>query len=100
MEVYAEDIGACMEITQEISPDIQVDYNIMKRWYLHASVSQPNPSWADPEKVSGEYAALYQQKEISPMGWTVPTHISPFKIDDRFSKVSQQSQRWRQKSSG
>ena len=47
-------------------------------------VRQPNSAQAYLEKASGEYAVLYQQEHPPPTGRSVPTHISPFQIDNRF----------------
>ena len=74
----AEDIGACLDMTQGTYPDLQGDYIIMKRWYLHASVRIHNPSWEDLDKVSREYNELYQQEDPSYMVRPVPTRIKPF----------------------
>ena len=60
-EVAVEYIGTCLETIQGISPDLQGAYTILKWCYHHASLRQPNTSRADIYKVSGEYAALYQQ---------------------------------------
>ena len=59
-EVEEEYIGDCMDMTQGTFPDLQVAYIILKMCYRHALARQPNPSWVDLEKVSGDYAALYQ----------------------------------------
>ena len=56
----AEYIGACLEMTQGTFLDLQGSYSILKTCYRHALARQPNPSWVDLEKVSGDYAALYQ----------------------------------------
>ena len=34
------------------------------------------------EKVSRDYASLYQQEDSSPLGRLIPIHVSPFQIDD------------------
>ena len=57
----AENIGACLEMTQGTFPDLQGAYTILKMCHRHAFARQPNPSWVDLEKVSGDYAALYQR---------------------------------------
>ena len=56
----ADYIGACLEMIQGTFPDIQVAYSILKMCYRHAFARQPNPSWVDLERVSGDYTALYQ----------------------------------------
>ena len=80
-EVSEEEIGACLEITQVNPPDIQGDYTILNRCYRHASTRQTNPSRTDMEKLSGDYAVLYQQEYPSPPGIPVPTYVAPFQID-------------------
>ena len=77
-----EEIGACLETTEFISSCLQGDYTILNRWYRHASASQPNPSCEDLEKVYRYYATLYQQEDQSPTERPVPTHISPFQINN------------------
>ena len=84
-EVATEEIGACLETTEVNSPYIQGAYTILKRWYHHALARQLNPSQADLEKVSWDYSALYQWEDPSPPGRPVPTHVSPFKIDNGVS---------------
>ena len=54
----AEEIGACLELATG-NPDIRGTYTVLKRWYLHASAREPNPSRLDMAKVTGYYATLY-----------------------------------------
>ena len=81
--VNAEEIGACLEMTQGNYPDLEGDYTILKRSYHHSSARQPNTSLKDLKKVSGDYAALYQREEPSPTRRPVPIHVVSFQIDDR-----------------
>ena len=85
----AGDIGAFLYTTQGISPYLQGAYTILNRWYCHTSARQPNPLRADLEKVSRYYAAPYQREDLSPPGRPVPTHVTPFQIDDRFLKEAE-----------
>ena len=41
--------------------------------------------WADLEKVSKYYAALYQREDLSPPVSPVPTHVAPFQNYDGLS---------------
>ena len=45
-----------------------------------------NPSREDMAKVTGYYATLYQWETPSPPlpGRPVPTHVTPFKVNDKF----------------
>ena len=40
-------------------------YLILKMQYQHASGWNPHSSWTDLEKVSGDYAAMYQKEDPS-----------------------------------
>ena len=67
---------------QNQPPNIKGEYAILKRWHLHSSVRHTNPSRADIEKVSGDYAALYRCKDSSPPGRPILIHIETFQIED------------------
>ena len=81
-----EGIDACFETAQRNSPYKLGAYTIMNSWYRYASMRQPNPSQGGLEKVPGDYAALYQQEDLSLLGRPVPTHVSSFKIDNGVPK--------------
>ena len=72
-----------MNTTYVTTPFLQGDYTILKKWYQNPLSRQPNPLRADLEKVSGEYAALYQQEDRSPPGRLFLTHIYQLQIDNR-----------------
>jgi hypothetical protein len=55
-------IGDCLH-TEE--PDLQQAWNILKRWYRHATARQPQPSRADLVTVSTKYATLYTAESPS-----------------------------------
>ena len=57
-EKSADDIFACLELATG-NPEIRGTYTVLKRWYLHASAREPNPSRLDMAKVTGYYATLY-----------------------------------------
>ena len=78
-EKAAQEIGACLSTD---TPDLQGAWNIIKRWYRHASARQPNPSREDLHKVANDYAALYTAETPSPPGPPIPTHVAPFPILD------------------
>ena len=73
-----EGIDACFETAQRNSPYKLGAYTIMNSWYRYASMRQTNPSQGGLEKVSGDYAALYQQEDLSPLERPVPTHVNTF----------------------
>ena len=54
------DIWACMESSMG-GADPCVGYAIMKRWYRHVFVRDPNPSQTDVENVRGYLQTLYQR---------------------------------------
>ena len=54
---------------------------MIKRWHRHMSVRAPNPSGADMEKFTGDYATLYRREEPTTPGRPGPTHITPFKVN-------------------
>ena len=57
-EKVAEEIGSCLELLMG-NPDLIGAYAVPKRWYRHASVRAPNPSWADIANVTGDYSVMY-----------------------------------------
>ena len=73
-----EEVGAYLETTQGDFQDLQGAYTILKRWYRHASVT--NLSWADLEKVSGEYTVLYHNEDSSPLRSQYPPTSPHFKL--------------------
>ena len=77
-----EDTCACLETPQDQPPELKGSYAIFKLCYFHASSRQPNPSREDLAKISGEYDVLYQRKDHYLPGHPLPTHISPFQIED------------------
>ena len=80
-ERASEEIGACLEPTPG-NPDLRRGYTLLKRWYRHESVRDPNPSRADIENFMGEYATLYRQEEPTPLGRPVPTDVTPFRVNE------------------
>jgi hypothetical protein len=78
-EDAAKAIGKCLH-TEE--PDLQKAWNILKRWYRHATARQPHPSREDLVTVSTEYETLYTAEMPSPPGAPIPTHVAPFPIND------------------
>jgi hypothetical protein len=78
-EDTARAIGDCLHSEE---PDLQQAWNILKRWYRHATARQPRPSRADLVTVSTEYATLYTAESPSPPGPPVPVHVAPFPIND------------------
>ena len=58
-EAVATEIAACLEPSKGDS-DPHGAYDILKRWYRHASTHVTNPSWTDMEKVRGYFLTLYQ----------------------------------------
>jgi hypothetical protein len=79
VEDAARVIGDCLH-TEEL--DLQQAWNILKRWYRHATAQQLQPSCADLITVSTEYALLYTEESPSPPGPPVPVHVAPFPIND------------------
>ena len=57
-------------------------YDILKWWYLHASVRAPNPSCKDMDKVGGYLHTLYQMEEPHTPGLPLATHVDPAKVND------------------
>ena len=84
-EVVAKEIETCLETPKGTPSDIQGAYLILKQWYLHTSGIQPQPSHTDLEKVSGDYASLYQREDPSTLDRPIPTHTNLFNIDDETS---------------
>ena len=81
VERAAEEIGTCLELTLG-NPDLGGGYTVLKRWYRHASVRAPKSSRKDMSKVMGDYAALYWKEDPTPPGKSVPTHVTPFRVND------------------
>ena len=59
-DVVAEEIWACLKYPQGTPSYLQGDYSVLKRWHQQESGRQTHPSRNDLEKVSGDYASLYQ----------------------------------------
>jgi hypothetical protein len=57
------EIQACLNPED---PDLQGAWNIVKRWYRHATACQPHPAREDLQKVSNDYATLYTAEVPSP----------------------------------
>ena len=79
-EVVVEEIGACLDSPQGTPSYLQGAYSLLKRWYRHAPMCQPQHSWTDLEKVSGDNTALYQWEDPPLPVWPFPTHIILFRI--------------------
>ena len=79
-EKAAEEIGACLEPATG-SPELRGAYAVLKKWYRHTSTRAPNPSRADITKVTGYYAALHCQEELTTPRIPVPTHVTPFRVN-------------------
>ena len=58
-------------------------YDILKRWYLHASMQAPNPSRTDMEKVREDFQTLYKREEPQHLGLPLDTHVDPSKANDK-----------------
>ena len=81
-EQAAEEIGALMDVGPDQQPDLKGSYEVLKRWYRHATARQPKPSRQDLTKISNDYAALYTKELPSPPGVRIPSHVVPFPIND------------------
>jgi hypothetical protein len=77
-EAASKEIQACLNPEE---PDLQGAWNIVKRWYRHATARQPHPAREDLHKVSNEYQALYTAKVPSPPGDPIPARVH-FPIHD------------------
>ena len=75
-------IGALLEEVLGTPQDPEGPFTILKWWYRHASARAPNTSYMGTEKVTGYYSTLYLWVEPTPASSLVPTHITPFKIND------------------
>ena len=75
-----EDIIAYLEPTPG-NPNLCGAYTVIKRCYWHESVRATNPSWADMEKVLGNYGALYSWEDLTLSGRPVPTQVTPFRFN-------------------
>ena len=64
-------------------------YAILKCWYQHAPVREPNPSQTDIEKVKGDLQTLYQREEPHPPGLPLATHIDPAKVNNEIPKEAE-----------
>ena len=82
-EVAVEDIGDCLDPPQGNPSDLQGENLVLKGRYQHATGRQPQPSRTDLEKLLGDYVDLYQWEDQPPPGWTIPSHVLPFYIDDK-----------------
>ena len=78
-EDAAQAIGACLHSD---TPDLQQAWNILKRWYRHATARQPKPSREDLTTITAEYTTLYTAETPSPPGHPIPVHVAPFPIND------------------
>ena len=79
-----EDIVTCMETKEGTAPDIQGEYTTLKRGNFHTSTRKSNPSWADLDKVYGDYSVIYQPEDPSPIRRPLPTPDDLFQIDGGF----------------
>ena len=76
-EVAATEIGQCLGNEQ---PDLKGAFDILKRWYRHASSRPPKPSRQDLQKISKECEALCKRRVQ--VGAPIPSHVEPFPIND------------------
>ena len=82
VERAAKDIGACLEPSSGTPQDLQGVYIILKIWYCHASARAPNSMRLDTEKVTRDYTKLYQREDPTTPVRKVPTHVTPFRINN------------------
>ena len=76
------DIGACLEPSTG-GADIHRVYVILKLWYYHAYVREPNPTQTDMEKVQGDFQNLYQREKPHTSGLNLVTYFEPAKVNDK-----------------
>ena len=86
MEADTYEVIYFLEASQYQTPDVHGAYTLLKQWYQNDSERQHNPSRVDLEKVSINYADLYQCKAPPPPGLPLSIHTNNFTIDDGISK--------------
>ena len=82
-EKAAEDIDACLEPATG-NPELRGAHAFLKRWYRHASARAPNPSQADMDKVTENYAALYWREEPPSPVYQYPLTSHPLGSMERY----------------
>ena len=76
-EKAAEEIGILLSGD---APDLQGAFDILKRWYRHATAHQPKPSREDLIRVTDSFRQLYTAQP--PTAPPIPIHVQPFPVED------------------
>jgi hypothetical protein len=77
----AEEAGNLIYSNLQVG-SLQQAFNVLKRWYRHATGRPPKPSREDLQDISNTWQTLYTKESPSPPGPPVPVHIQPYNIDD------------------